>query len=598
MRWWQNAVVYQVYPRSFQDSDGDGIGDLRGITQRLPYLAKLGVDAVWLSPIFKSPNDDNGYDISDYEDIMDEFGTMADFDKLNETAHDLGLKIILDLVANHSSDEHVWFVESSKSKDNPYSDYYLWHPGQVDESGQRTPPNNWGSVFGGHAWEFSEERGEYYFHFFSKKQPDLNWRNPKVREELFSMMRFWCDKGVDGFRMDVIDFIGKPDEALVEPFDATAPYSWPDWGNSPRVHEYLREMNTEVLAKYDLLTVGEVGGVVPEDAFKYSPLDESEISMIFNFQHLELDQNSPDAFGRVPAKLSDMKKIFSLWQTELHNKAWYALVWSNHDQPRPVSRFGSEDPQYREKSAKMLAHLMHFHQGTPYVYQGEELGAMNYKWKSPDEYVDIEGVNAMREAPKLGTATREQVWERLKWRGRDNGRTPMQWSDSKNGGFSDSDTTWIPVNPDYSFINAEEQVERPDSVFNYYRELIRLRHEEPLITTGSYEILDPASDETYSYLRKTDRHAVLAGGEGADAAPSVAGGSVENAGSDNAAAKDETLFVSVNYTDKPQVVEVPASLTGKDGELWLTNDDSFAGLQSLPAKLELPPYAAIAFCIR
>lgn len=566
MEWWKNSVVYQIYPRSFMDSDGDGVGDLKGITEKLPYVAELGVDIIWLSPIFASPNDDNGYDISDYRAIMTEFGTMADFDELLARAHALGLKIVLDLVANHSSDEHPWFIESRKSKEGPYADYYIWHDGLRDENGRAVaPPNRWGAFFGGSTWEYVPERDQYYLHSFSKKQPDLNWQNPKVRQEVYELMRFWCDKGIDGFRMDVINCIGKDDEVPLEEPGKPGFYTGIPYQNHPRAFVYLREMNREVLSHYDLMTVGETGGVTPEKAAQYAPADGSVLSMVFQFEHTDMDKNDPyNETGALSFDLREFKRIMSRWQTELRDKAWGSLWISNHDQPRPVSRWGNDAPQWREKSAKMLGHCLHFMQGTPYVYQGEELGMTNVPFRTKADFRDIRARNNLRDVPARGEATEEQVFRRLLHRSRDNARTPMQWSAEKHAGFSRAEETWIMVNPNYPEINAAEQLAREDSVFRYYQELIRLRHEQPVITTGDYTLLEPESDKTYAYLRTSP---------------------------------EETLLVALNFTAEEQTVSVPEALRQRVPELWLTNDPDLQSSADQPAgeHLRLPPYAAVTY---
>lgn len=566
MKWWMKSVVYQIYPRSFMDSNGDGIGDLAGITEKLPYLAELGVDVLWLSPIFSSPNDDNGYDISDYRGIMTEFGTMDDFDRMLERAHGLGLKIVLDLVANHSSDEHAWFIESRRSADNPYSDYYIWHEGLRDENGKAlAPPNNWGAVFGGSTWEYVPERDAYYLHTFSKKQPDLNWQNPKVREEVYDFMRFWCDKGIDGFRMDVINCIGKDDEIPLEKPLNNGYYTNFPYGNHPRAAQYLREMNREVLSHYDLMTVGETGGVSPEHASRYAPADGSVLSMIFQFEHVDMDSYGlEDPYAEAEFDLPRFKEIMTRWQTELRGKAWNSLYLGNHDQPRPIQRWGSKKPEWREKSGKMLAHCLHFMQGTPYIYQGEEIGMVNMPFKSKDQLRDIEALNSLRDVPARGEATEEQVFARILRRGRDNARTPMQWDDSKNAGFSTADQTWIDVNPNYTEINVKDNLARKDSIYYYYKKLIQLRHEKDFLTTASYELLDPDDEHTFSYLRR--------GHEG-------------------------ILFVSCNFSEEEQTVSVPEALRGRKGELWLSNEPGLEALEELPEHLLLPPYAAVSFFV-
>lgn len=493
--WWKEAVVYQIYPRSFMDSDGDGIGDLKGITAKLDYLKELGVDVVWLSPVYQSPNDDNGYDISDYQAIMGEFGTMEDFDEMLAGMHRRGIRLVMDLVVNHTSDEHQWFVESRKSKDNPYRDYYIWREGKDGKE-----PNNWGSCFSGSAWQYDDATDMYFLHLFSKKQPDLNWDNPKVRDEVFSMMDWWCQKGIDGFRMDVISLISKkpglPDGALAP----GALYGDSGCANGPHVHEYLQEMNQRVLSRYDLMTVGECAGVTVDEAKKYANLDGSELNMVFQFEHVELNNGPLGKWTDRRVDLRELKQTMSKWQTRLAGKAWNSLFLGNHDQPRSVSRFGNDDPAYRGVCAKMLATCLHMMQGTPYVYQGEELGMTNCPFTGLADLRDIESINAFREMTEAGKAAPDEMWRYICLRGRDNARTPMQWDDSENAGFT-AGTPWIMVNPNYTEINAKKELADPDSVFQYYKKLIALRRKEKIMVYGSYELLEPDSESLYVYTR-------------------------------------------------------------------------------------------------
>ncbi len=501
--WWKEAVIYQIYPRSFMDSNGDGIGDLQGIVSRLDYLKYLGIDVIWLSPVYQSPNDDNGYDISDYQAIMDEFGTMEDFDELLAKAHDRGIRIVMDLVVNHTSDEHKWFLESKKSKDNPYRDYYIWREGQNEQA----PPNNWGSCFGGSAWQYDEATSMYYLHLFSKKQPDLNWDNKEVRQSVYDMMTWWCEKGIDGFRMDVISMISKTSEMP----DGKAEGLYGDFGpyciHGPNVHKYLQEMNETVLSKYDIMTVGETAGVTTELAKQYAGEDARELNMVFQFEHVEgngkygkwTDQKMP---------LTMLKKTLSRWQRELHGKAWNSLFWYNHDQPRAVSRFGDDRPMFREISAKMLATCLHMLQGTPYIYQGEELGMTNYPFQSPDDFRDIESINAYSQWCANGPLSHEEFWPCITAKSRDNARTPMQWDDTENAGFT-TGTPWISVNPNYKEINAKAETSDPDSVFHYYKKLIALRRENPVMIYGSYEPLLEDSEELFVYTRTLDLEKLL-----------------------------------------------------------------------------------------
>ena len=548
-KWWKESVVYQIYPRSFKDSNGDGIGDINGITEKLDYLKELGIDVIWLSPVYQSPNDDNGYDISDYQAIMEEFGTMEDFDRMLAEAHKRGIRIVMDLVVNHTSDEHAWFVESKKSRENPYRDYYIWREGKDGKE-----PNNWGSVFNGSAWVYDETTDMYYLHLFSKKQPDLNWDNPKVREEVFSMMNWWCEKGIDGFRMDVISMISKveglPDGKVQGGlYGDASPYVQ----NGPHVHEYLQEMNKEVLSKYDLLTVGECAGVTIEEAKKYASNKGTELGMVFQFEHMDLDQGEFSKWGDKKVKLTVLKENLTKWQNELEGKAWNSLFWCNHDQPRVVSRFGNDSKEYREVSAKMLATCLHLMQGTPYVYQGEELGMTNVPFASVDEFKDIESINAYHEYVESGLISKEDMMRYLCYKSRDNARTPMQWNNQENAGFT-TGTPWIKVNPNYVEINAEEEVKRADSVFSYYKKLIALRHQEEVIVYGHYELLLPESEELYVYTRELN---------------------------------EEKLLVICNFTDKEVSYAVPDEFVGK--EILISNYEE----QEIKQELSLKPYEAI-----
>lgn len=500
--WWKEAVVYQIYPRSFMDSNGDGIGDINGITSRLDYLKELGVDVLWLSPVYQSPNDDNGYDISDYQAIMEEFGTMEDFDRMLEGIHARGMKLVMDLVVNHTSDEHPWFVESRKSKDNPYRDYYIWREGKDGKE-----PNNWGSCFSGSAWEYDKTTDMYYLHLFSKKQPDLNWDNPKVRDEVFQMMNWWCEKGIDGFRMDVISLISKK-PGLPDGYQAPgALYGDSGCANGPHVHEYLQEMNQKVLSHYDLMTVGECAGVTIEEAKKYANADGRELSMVFQFEHVEA--NGPmGKWTDERVQLKDFKTTMSKWQTELEGKAWNSLFLGNHDQARSVSRFGNDAPEYRAVSAKMLVTCLHMMQGTPYVYQGEELGMTNCPFPTLEDLRDIESINAFHELTEAGKVNPEDMMRYIRLRGRDNARTPMQWDDSANAGFT-TGTPWIMVNPNYTEINAKTEMEDPDSVFRYYQKIIGLRKKEKVMVYGTYQLLDPDNKKLYVYTRTLDNEKLL-----------------------------------------------------------------------------------------
>lgn len=491
---WKEAVVYQIYPRSFMDSDGDGVGDLRGIIMKLDYLKELGVDVIWLSPVYKSPNDDNGYDISDYQDIMDEFGTMADWDEMLAGLHERGIKLMMDLVVNHTSDEHPWFVESVRNPEGEYGDYYVWRDAAPDGG----LPNNWESFFSGPVWEYHEERGQYYLHLFSKKQPDLNWENPKVRRAVYDMMKFWLDKGVDGFRMDVINLISKV-EGLPSNGEAPIADGSMYYVDGPRIHEFLREMNEEVLSKYDVMTVGEMPGVTVEEAKKYTAEERRELQMIFQFEHMRLDGGPGGKWDIVPWKLPQFKAVMHKWQIGLAEKGWNSLYLNNHDQPRMVSRFGN-DGEYRVPSAKLLGTLLHTLKGTPYVYQGEELGMTNVKFPMIDDYKDIESLNMYNERVTHGGADPGTVMAAIQTRGRDNARTPMQWNDGDYAGFT-TGTPWIGVNSNYVAINAEQQVSDPDSVFGYYKRLIALRKKHLILTYGDYELLLPDHETIYAYTR-------------------------------------------------------------------------------------------------
>ena len=492
--WWKEAVVYQIYPRSFCDSNGDGIGDLNGITSKLDYLKELGIDVIWLSPVYKSPNDDNGYDISDYEDIMTEFGTMEDFDKMLDAAHERGIKIVMDLVVNHTSDEHPWFVESRSSKDNEKRDYYIWKEGKDGKE-----PTNWGSAFSGPAWKYDEHTDMYYLHLFSVKQPDLNWENPKVRNEVYDMMTRWCEKGIDGFRMDVISLISKP----VGYPDAKVVGLYGDMGicaNGPKVHDYLKEMNERVLSKFDIMTVGETAGVTLEEAKKYANTDGSELNMVFQFEHTDLDGGERFKWDTKPMPLVPLKENLSKWQKGLEDVAWNSLYFCNHDQPRIVSRLGDESDAYRELSAKCIATCLHMMQGTPYIYQGEELGMTNTVFNSVDDFRDLESINAYRELIESGLFTKDDMFPKIAHKSRDNARTPMPWDDSENAGFT-TGTPWLALNPNYKKINVADQLRREDSVFQYYQKLIRLRKENEIIVYGKYELLLPEDENIFAYTR-------------------------------------------------------------------------------------------------
>ncbi|WP_342569947.1 alpha-glucosidase [Paenibacillus sp. FSL R5-0749] len=488
-KWWKETVVYQIYPRSFQDSNGDGIGDLKGIVSRLDYLQELGIGAIWLSPVCKSPQDDYGYDISDYQDIDPMFGSLEDMETLILEAKKRDIRIIMDLVLNHTSDEHPWFQEAKKGKDNPYHDYYVWRDGV-----EGTPPNDLGSTFGGSAWEWVPEIGQYYLHLFSVKQPDLNWENPKVRQEIYNMINWWIDKGVGGFRLDVIDLIGKEPDAKIT-------------GNGPNLHKYIRELSKETFQNAeDLLTVGETWGATPEIAKLYSNPDGSEFSMVFQFEHISLDeQEGKGKWALKPLDVLELKKVLSKWQTELGGEAWNSLFWNNHDLPRIVSRWGN-DGEFRIESAKMLATLLHGMQGTPYIYQGEELGMTNVQYAIED-YRDIELLNFYKE--RMGRGYPESsVMESIYAKGRDNARTPMQWDTSDNAGFTRGEP-WIKVNPNYKHIHAEQSLNNPESIFHYYRKLIQLRKDHEVIVYGDYELIFPENPDVFAYTRTLNGTTIL-----------------------------------------------------------------------------------------
>ena len=547
-KWWKESVVYQIYPKSFKDSNGDGVGDIRGIIQKLDYLKELGVNVLWISPMLESPQDDNGYDISDYRRIYEEYGTMEDYEELLCEAHKRSIRILMDLVVNHPSDEHNWFIESRKSKDNPYRDYYIW---KDPVNGKE--PNNWGGAFGGSAWEYDPQTQMYYLHLFSKKQPDLNWENEKVRQEVYDMMKFWCEKGIDGFRMDVISMISK-DQRFPDGEMNNGLYG--DFGpycvHGPRVHEFLQEMNQKVLSKYDIMTVGETAGVTIEEAQKYAGDDRNELNMVFQFEHVESGCGDYGKWTTAKYDFKEFKNIMIKWQEELQGKAWNSLFLGNHDQPRSVSRFGNDNPAYRETSAKMLATCLHMMQGTPYVYQGEELGMTNIYFDKLEDYRDIESINYFKEFTESGLMTPEHMMKCLMLRSRDNARTPMQWNDSKQAGFTDGEP-WIKVNPNYKEINAAQQLEDPNSIFHYYQKLIRLRKEKDIIVYGGFEPLYRDDEQIFAYTRKQDQ---------------------------------VKLLTVCNFSDKNAEVEVPEEFKG--AECLITN----LGRKEFERKIVLNPYEA------
>jgi oligo-1,6-glucosidase len=547
-KWWKESVVYQIYPKSFKDSNGDGVGDIRGIIQKLDYLKELGVNVLWISPMLESPQDDNGYDISDYRRIYKEYGNMEDYEELLSEAHKRDIRILMDLVVNHTSDEHNWFVESRKSKDNPYRDYYIW---KDPVNGKE--PNNWGGAFGGSAWEYDPQTQMYYLHLFSKKQPDLNWENEKVRQEVYDMMTFWCEKGIDGFRMDVISMISK-DQTFPDGEMNNSLYG--DFGpycvHGPRVHEFLQEMNREVLSRYDIMTVGETSGVTIEEAQKYAGEAGKELNMVFQFEHVDNGSGDYGKWTTEKYDFKEFKRIMIKWQEELQGKAWNSLFLGNHDQPRSVSRFGNDNPAYRETSAKMLATCLHMMQGTPYVYQGEELGMTNIYFDKLEDYRDIESINFFTELTEAGLMTPEYMMKCLMLRSRDNARTPMQWDDSEQAGFTDGES-WIKVNPNYKEINAAQQLEDPNSIFHYYQKLIRLRKEKDIIVYGGFEPLYRDDEQIFAYIRRQEQ---------------------------------EKLLTVCNFSDKNAEMEIPEEFKG--AECLITNLDRTV----FEGRIVLKPYEA------
>ena len=581
-QWWKEAVVYQVYPRSFNDANGDGIGDLKGITEKLPYLAKLGINVIWLSPVFDSPNVDNGYDISDYFAIMSDFGTMEDFDEMLETAHKHGIKILMDLVANHTSDEHPWFKESRSSKDNPYRDYYIWKdPKGFDEDGNPIPPNNWASEFGGPAWEWDEATGQFYLHIFFKEQPDLNWENEKVREDLYSMVRWWLDKGIDGFRLDAINIISKPEGYPDDPstdfekHTSSIPFVI---SNGTMVHPWMKELTRETFSRYDVMTVGETSATSPEDAKLWAGYHTGELNMIFHFDHMGVDNDPNGKLGGkwsyAPYKLTELKRILNEWQTTLEGNAWGSLYWNNHDQPRVVSRFGNDSDEFRTLSAKQLATTLHFMQGTPYIYQGEELGMTNVKFDSIEDYRDGDSIRFYEDMHvDHKRLSHEEAMQAIYIKGRDNARTPVQWDASANAGFSPEGVTpWIAVNPNYPAINAEAVLADEDSIFYHYQQLVALRRGKlkDLMVYASFAPVDSVQvphnedEAVYAYTRTC----------GADGSPA-----------------NESLLVVSNFTAEEQerdfAVLAEAREAGARVELVSSNykDDAGSPLRPYEAKV-------------
>lgn len=553
--WWKKSVVYQVYPKSFRDSDGDGFGDLNGLTEKLPYLKKLGIDVIWLNPIYQSPQVDNGYDISDYRKIEPTLGTMEDFDRLLLEAHKAGIKIILDLVVNHTSDKHYWFEEAKKSKENPYHDYYIWK----DEV-----PNNWGSSFGGSTWEYVETVDQYYLHLFAKGQPDLNWENPNVRREVYDILKFWLDKGIDGFRMDVITLISKdpayPDGPVIQNKAYGSYYA--GCASGPKVHEYLQEMNREVLSKYDIMTVGEAPHTSAEEAVPYTAADREELNMVFHFDHMHLDYDENGKYAKTRVNLVDLKQVMTKWQEKMQEcGGWNSLYWSNHDQARAVTRFGNETPKYRVLSAKMLGTVLHMMQGTPYIFEGEELGMTNAFFDKIEDYRDIEALDIFKDFTERKGFSEADTLELLRLKSRDNARTPMQWDDSEKAGFTEG-TPWISVNPNHREINAKACLEDENSVFYYYQKLIKLRHEMPIITDGVYELLDADNEQVYTYLRR---------------------------------GKNETLVVLANFTEETIMYRLGDEWKEKEGRLLLSNYETAP--ETFSGEITLEPYGAYVYHI-
>lgn len=552
--WFKDATIYQIYPRSFCDGNGDGIGDLRGIISKLDYIKSLGVDCVWLSPVYKSPNDDNGYDISDYRDIMDEFGTLADWDELVKGLHDRGMKLVMDLVSNHTSDEHKWFEEAKKSKDSPYHDYYFFREGKGKN--KKKKPNNWTSRFGGTAWEYNKETDEYYLHLFTKKQPDLNWDNPKVRQEIQDIVKFWLDRGCDGFRCDVITYVskkaglpdGKPNVFLQGDENFT---------HGPHIHEYLKEMHDNVLVNYDYMIVGEGPGMDLEHAKIYTAPENGELDMVFTFEHVNVDTY----FQALPRKFSlpRLKKVFDRYQKGLHGIGWNSLYFENHDQPRSISRFVGDYGDKRAEAAKMLAVALYMMQGTAFVFEGQEIGMCNYPWKKPEEMQDVllSYICAVVDKIKIVPWAKKIVFNVMKTRARDNGRTPMQWTDGKNGGFSDV-APWIVVNPDYTEINVAKQEADPDSVLSFYKELIKYRKGNEVVINGDFKQYYPKSKDIFCYER---------------------------------AYEGKRLFIITNFKNKEVEFKLPDGVSYTVGKTALHNYKEERVLKDMTLK----PYEAIVF---
>ncbi|MFA0239262.1 MULTISPECIES: alpha-glucosidase [Vibrio] len=537
-KWWHDAVVYQIYPRSFLDSNNDGIGDLNGIISKLDYLKELGINVIWLSPVYQSPMDDNGYDISDYQAIAEEFGTMEEMKRLMDEAKERDIKIVMDLVVNHTSDEHRWFEQARSSKDNPYRDYYIWRDAKQDGSA----PDDQGSIFGGSAWQWDELTQQYYFHLFSKRQPDLNWENPKVQEEVHTMMNWWIDLGIGGFRLDVIDLIGKEIDKGIT-------------GNGPRLHKLLQQMNQATFGNKDLLTVGETWGATPEIAKLYSGQDRNELSMVFQFEHITLTWENGDKWNPIPLDLREFKNVLTKWQLELADGGWNSLFWNNHDLPRLVSKYG-DDKHFRVESAKMLATCLHFLKGTPYIYQGEEIGMTNVAFDNLDQYKDIETHNFYKVKTESGV-THEHMMDAIHENSRDNARTPMHWNNQPNAGFSDG-TPWIELNPNYPEINVESALADPSSIFYHYKTLIELRKAHPAIVYGSFIPVFEEHDKVFAYVRELD---------------------------------GEMLFVVCNFSNDNLTLDMPEQYQTQTLDCLINN---YQTVTELSAKLELAPYESFA----
>lgn len=557
--WWKDAVVYQIYPQSFKDSNNDGIGDINGIREKIPYLRDLGVNVLWLNPIYESPMVDNGYDISDYYKIADCYGTMEDFENLLKEAHDAGIKIIMDLAVCASSIEHKWFKESKKSRDNKYSDYYIWKDPKEDGSA----PNNWGSIFGsGSAWEYVEERGQYYLHLFAVEQPDLNWENPDLRNEVYENMEFWLKKGIDGFRLDSISLISKKQDFPDDPTAGENGYGSPYFGasNGPRVHEFLQEMYEKVLSKYDVMTVGEATRTPVDKALLYCQPERKELNMVFQFDHMHVDYGKFGRYSDLKFKLSDLKEAMFLWQKSLNGVGWNSLYWDNHDQPRFVSRFGNDDSKYRKLSATMLATVLFFQQGTPFIYQGDEIGMTNVAFDSIDSYKDIEAHNMYLKFSNMGLSN-DEIMNYIHNKSRDNARTPMQWNSNLFAGFSCVDP-WIKLNPNYSKINVENDMNSDFSIHDYYKKLIKYRKGNEIVRDGDFKEIGLEDSDIFSYTRTY---------------------------------KGKTLLVLGSFSDKKVCYNVPNNLQKFKRELVISNYDGNIEQNKDASTLYLRPYEALVF---